>query len=75
MNLFNKVKHTTISHDRYVGVQFILATSLIKKANIFGPRVTAIDRFDCTTVYEHVPQAHNNYDGSQLKKFSTANIV
>ena len=37
MNLFNKAKHTTISHGRYAGVQFILAISLIKKAKYFWP--------------------------------------
>ena len=43
-------KHTTISHDRYAGLQIIPATSLIGP-NIFGPLVTTIDRFH----YRQVP--------------------
>ena len=49
MNLYNKTKHTTISHGCYAGVQFIPATSLVRPT-IFGPWVTAIDRFHCTMV-------------------------
>ena len=42
----HKVKHTTISHGCYAGVQFIPATSLVR----FGAWVTAIDRFHCTMI-------------------------
>ena len=49
MKLYNKAKHTTISHGCYAVVQFIPATSLVRPT-IFGPWVTAIDRFHCTMV-------------------------
>ena len=42
------IKHTTISHGCYAGVQFIPAISLVR-TNIVGPWVTAIDRFHCST--------------------------
>ena len=49
MNLYNKTKHTTFSHRHYGGVQLISATSLLRPS-IFGPWVTAIDRFHCTCI-------------------------
>ena len=55
MNLYNKAKHTTISHGCYAGVQFIPATSLVRPT-IFGPWVIlalitalAIDKLNIST--------------------------
>ena len=52
MNLYNKAKHTTISHGCYAEVQFIPATSLVRPT-IFDPWVTTIDRFHCTMVINY----------------------
>ena len=59
INLYSKAKHTTISHDRYAGVQCIPATSLVR-LNIFGPWVTAIDRFHCSNNIHMTQHTHKH---------------
>ena len=74
MNLYNKTKHTTISHGCYAGVQFIPATSLVRPT-IFGLWVTAIDRFHCTMVtpwHQKEPCVHITSTMAESGKRATA---
>ena len=45
-NLCNEVNHTKTSHDRF-GEVFCNAATCLIRPNIFGPQVTALDRFHC----------------------------
>ena len=57
-DLCNEVNHTKTSHDRF-GEVFCNAATCLIRPNIFGPQVTALDRFHCI-MFEYLGLAYRD---------------